>query len=372
MSQQTIGTALTRGPVLIIGTGLLGTSLGLALRRLGVNVYLQDTSPSAQALARDMGAGEEVQNGEIDPEIVLVCAPPDVTADCVNAALRQYPQAWVSDVASVKNTILQELKTQNADLSRYVGSHPMAGRERSGATAADADLFAGRPWAIVPNPQTQSKAITTLRALATDVGAIPVEFEPAEHDLAVALVSHVPQLISSLLAAQLKDADASALALAGQGLRDVTRIAASDPSLWTAIIAGNRASVSHILRNFAKDLSKLTDALGGADEAPLAPGVVGAVNQVMVAGNQGQSNIPGKHGGAARRYKIVSVLVPDRPGELARLFNEVGQAGINIEDLDLEHSAGQPVGQARLSVIPASAEKLEQALSALGWRVVLD
>src|SRR5690606_33432545 len=133
--------AATRGPVLIIGAGLLGASIGLALGAHGVPVRLRDASPTALALARDVGAGELEEDGDPAPRLVVVAAPPDVTAGLVGAALHSYPEAIVTDVASVKGVILQELQAFGTlDLSRYVGSHPMAGRERHGAAAASGDL----------------------------------------------------------------------------------------------------------------------------------------------------------------------------------------------------------------------------------------
>lgn len=136
-----------RAPVRIIGTGLLGASLGLRLRQLGVPVQLEDMSLAAQALARDLGAGEIAGPDDAEPGLVVVATPPDVASRVVVSALERYPNAWVTDVASVKQRVVDEVDASPMS-DRYVGSHPMAGRERSGAIAADADLFAGRPWVI--------------------------------------------------------------------------------------------------------------------------------------------------------------------------------------------------------------------------------
>ncbi|MDD9207018.1 prephenate dehydrogenase [Georgenia sp. 10Sc9-8] len=362
----------TRGPVRVVGTGLLGASLGLALRTAGVDVQLADLSPTAQALARDLGAGDLTAPDSPEPTLVVVATPPDVAGPTVVAELAAHPDAVVTDVASVKALIAEEVEAgAGADAARYVGSHPMAGRERSGAAAADADLFAGRPWVVVPGPRTTSEAVLTVRALAADVGATPVTLGAQEHDDAVALVSHLPQLAASLVAARLPGAPESALGLAGQGLRDVTRIAASDPMLWAAILVGNAGPVAHALRALRGDLDTLLDALELArDTGPLGNGSTGPLARVIDAGNRGVARIPGKHGGAPRRYGEVTVLVPDQPGALGRLFGEVGELGVNIEDLQLEHSAGQRVGLAALSVLPGSVAALEAGLTERGWRVV--
>ena len=373
----------TRGPVLIIGTGLLGTSLALALRAADVEVQLSDTSPTSLALARDMGAGTPHDKHSPEPQIVVVATPPDVTADVVVAQLAAHPQAVVTDVASVKERIVAEVQARaGAQVRRYVGSHPMAGRERSGAGAADSDLFAGRPWVVV-GQDSDPEAELVIRNLAVDVGATPVRMGASEHDAAVAAVSHMPQLVASLVAARLEELGESALALSGQGLRDVTRIAASDPRLWSAIIVGNARPVADLLRQISDDLGALIEGIEAAACKPdspeytapgaahaIAPGAVGAITDVMARGNAGRARIPGKHGGAPRRYAEVQVLVPDAAGELGRLFSDVGAAGINIEDFSLEHSAGQSAGIALISVLPAAAQRLEEALDARGWRVV--
>ena len=373
----------TRGPVLIIGTGLLGTSLALALRTADVEVQLSDTSPTSLALARDMGAGTPHDKHSPEPQIVVVATPPDVTADVVVAQLSAHPNAVVTDVASVKERVVAEVRARaGAEARRYVGSHPMAGRERSGAGSADSDLFAGRPWVVV-GQDSDPEAELAIRNLAVDVGATPVRMGASEHDAAVAAVSHMPQLIASLVAARLEELGESALALSGQGLRDVTRIAASDPRLWSAIVVGNAGPVADLLRRISDDLSALITGIeaaacdpGGPEyTAPgaastIAPGAVGAVTDVMTRGNAGRARIPGKHGGAPRRYAEVQVLVPDAAGELGRLFSDVGAAGVNIEDFSLEHSAGQSAGIALISVLPAAAQGLEEALDTKGWRVV--
>ena len=369
----------TRGPVLIVGTGLLGTSLALALRAAGVEVLLSDTSPTSLALARDMGAGTLHGKDSPEPQVVVVATPPDVTAEVVVTQLSAHPSAVVTDVASVKERVVTEVRSRaGAQARRYVGSHPMAGRERSGAGAADCDLFAGRPWVVV-GQDSDPQAELVIRNLAVDVGATPVRMGAAEHDAAVAAVSHMPQLV----AARLEELGEGALALSGQGLRDVTRIAASDPRLWSAIIVGNAGPVVDLLRRIRDDLGVLISGIEAAacdSDSPehtapgaarvVAPGAVGAVTDVMTRGNLGRERIPGKHGGAPRRYTEVQVLVPDAAGELGRLFSDVGAAGVNIEDFSLEHSAGQSAGIALISVLPAAAQRLEEALDAQGWRVV--
>lgn len=356
--------------VRVIGTGLVGTSLGIALTARGDRVTLEDPSPTAVRLARDLRAGEVAADDATSepPDLVVVAAPPDVTAAAVVAALRRWPDAVVTDVASVKEAVLRDVLASGADACRYVGSHPMAGRERSGPAAARGDLFEGRAWVVVPHASSAPDAVERVRALADAVGAA-VRIMPArEHDAAVAAVSHMPQVAASVVAAALRELPEEAVGLAGQGLRDVTRIAASDPRLWTQILAGNAQAVHDVLQGVQRNVEAVLAALGslaaGDDRGALA-----AVSGVLEAGNLGHDRIPGKHGAAPAAYEVVSVVVPDEPGRLARLLADIGDAGINLEDLHLEHGLGQAVGVAEVAVVPAAVEPLRVELERLGWVV---
>jgi prephenate dehydrogenase len=354
--------------VRIVGTGLVGTSLGIALTRAGWDVRLHDPSPTAVALARDLGAGAVAAADDADPDLVVVAAPPDVTGAVVAAELEARPQAVVTDVASVKVAVLEDVRARGADLRRYAGSHPMAGRERSGAVAARGDLFDGRAWVVVPSQWSSEKAVALVRDMATAAGGTVSTMSPAEHDAAVAVVSHVPQLASSLVASRLRELTDPAMALSGQGIRDVTRVAASDPQLWTQILAGNAPAVRDVLHHLRAELSEVIDALDTLVEGD-GVGAREVLARVVAHGNAGHARIPGKHGAAPTAYATVTVLVPDRPGELGRLLHDVGEAGVNLEDLHLEHGLGQPFGLAEVSVLPAVAERLGEELQARGWRL---
>ena len=354
----------TKGSVRIVGAGLLGTSIGLALTKLGLSVSLIDSSPANLKLAIDYGAGISA-DGDESPSVVVVCVPPDITAEVVARELSSFPNATVTDVASVKSAILDELISSGADLTRYVGSHPMAGRERGGAISGRADLFVGRPWVISASVLTAAKSISAVEDLAIDLGASPIRVSASEHDRAVALVSHVPQLVSSLLAARLNGADSADIALAGQGLRDTTRIAASDPKLWLQILAANATEIVPILKSFESDVHELVSALENIDQT----GSLATVSRALESGNRGVENIPGKHGTKAAAYSQVVVMIDDKPGELGRLFNEVGEIGVNIEELKLEHSPSAPVGLVELYVLPSSEAKLVSDLDSRGWKL---
>lgn len=355
--------ARTTGQVRIVGSGLLGASLGHVLTALGVDVVLDDASRTALSIAVDYGAGRRA-GADDDPAIVVVAVPPDATAAVVAAELAAWPRAAVTDVASVKLGILRDLEAAGADLSRYVGSHPMAGRERGGAIAARADLFLGRPWVLAPSPAASADALWVIENIAADAGAVPIIMSAQEHDDAVALVSHVPQVVSSALAARLRGAVPEAIGLAGGGLRDTTRIAESDPGLWVQILGANAAPVVGILRGVRDDLDAAITALDDPD----APGARRAIADLLAAGNAGVSSIPGKHG-RSERFSSITVLIDDRPGELARLLTEIGELEVNMEDLRLEHSPSAQIGLAEISIVPEAEAGLIEALIARGWRI---
>lgn len=351
----------------IIGTGLIGTSLGLALTQAGRSVTLADISSTNASLARDLGAGQT--SSDTDPALVVVATPPDVTASCVASALERWPHAVVTDVASVKGAVIDGLRSRGADLTRFCGSHPMAGRERSGAVSGRQDLFHGRAWVLTPTEETGDTAYRMVADVAQSVGAEVRTLAPTEHDAAVASVSHVPQLMASLVAARLEHLAESSVALSGQGLRDVTRIAASDPHLWTQILSGNATAVREVLAALSTDLDGVIsalDALGSGDDAP---GARGTLARAIAAGNAGHARIPGKHGAAPTAYTTVRVLIPDEPGQLGRLFADVGATGTNIEEFHLDHGLGQAFGLAEIDVVPAAAAALAHGLEERGWRL---
>ncbi|MBZ4486789.1 prephenate dehydrogenase [Microbacterium sp. cx-55] len=353
----------TAGLVRVVGAGLLGASIGHALTALGVDVALADTSPAQLQLAIDYGAGRAASAADL-PALVVVAVPPDVTADVVERELAAFPGAVVTDVASVKIAPLHELRSRGVDLRRYIGSHPLAGRERGGAIAARADLFIGRPWVVCRDGETTASDLALVEGLALDLGATPLEMTPEEHDRSVALVSHVPQLVASLLAGRFVSAPDGSLRLAGQGVRDTTRIAASAPELWVQILGANSGPVVEVLDALAGDLTDVADAL----RAPTAPGARRAVADTIRRGNQGVERLPGKHG-QNRRFETVVVMVDDTPGQLGRLFGELGELGVNVEDLRLEHSPGAQFGLAEISVVPSAAGPAAAGLEERGWKI---
>ncbi len=350
-----MGDGVVKGPVLIIGAGLLGTSIGLALSAQGVSVRLRDRNREHVRTASGLGAGVADLGGEA-PALVIVAVPPEHVGSVINDALLEFSTAIVTDVGSVKGEPLAHVHT---GLERYVGSHPMAGSERSGPLAASGALFDGRPWAIAPHAAASRDALDAVLELARSCGATPILTSPEEHDRAVATISHVPYLVAVLMAGHLTNAPSEHLALAGQGVRDVTRVAASDPVLWEQILRLNASAVLGPLRALRDDLDRLVQAVEGDHPSQL--------HEVLSRGVVGTQSIPGKHGGADRPSRSVYVSVPDNPGALARLFADASASEVNIEDVHIDHDPGRPMGLLELVVAEERAEFLLESLESRGW-----
>ena len=352
-------------PTLIIGTGLVGASVGCALTAAGVRVHLTDVVPSHATVAASRGAGSVEPVDPAAVRLVVVAVPPAHLADTVASALHTYPRATVTDVGSVKGTIINDLRARKGlKLRRYCGGHPMAGSHQAGPLTARADLFVDRTWVVAPHDTAAAAAVLDVQELARLCGARVVTLGPAHHDEAVAEVSHVPHLLSAVMAAQLHDVPPEHLRLAGQGLRDVTRIAGGDPALWVQIISANREAVRDLLLDVRASLSEL---MGILDD----PGRIdaGDLERFLGLGRSGTRLIPGKHGAPAREYAQVSIEIPDAPGALARLFADIGEAGFNVEDVSMDHDDEREVGWLNVQVAPERAADLEATMTAEGWTV---
>ena len=358
--------------VLIVGAGMIGTSVAMALVERRHRVLLDDRDPANLSAAVHISGGTAYGGEAVD--LAVVAVPPSRTAGVVVDLLRSGAAAAVTDCASVKSDPLRsviagvsawpdEPRSGTARAAAYVGGHPLAGRERRGPRAARVDLFAGRPWVLTPHEASSGDAVSAATWAVTECRATPVVMTPAEHDRAVAVTSHLPQLLASALAGQLEHEDDHVLALAGQGLRDMTRIAGSDPELWSDIVVGNADAVAEVLDRLA---ARLLTVAGGLREAP--PEVAAEVVRALVeSGRSGRQRMPGKHGESPRVYRAVPVVVPDERGQLARLLGDAADAGVNVEDIRVDHAPGLPVGLIELYVAADAEETLSRALADRGW-----
>ncbi|MCK9924479.1 prephenate dehydrogenase/arogenate dehydrogenase family protein [Frankia sp. AgPm24] len=346
----------------IVGTGLIGTSIGLALAAQGVEVLLRDTEDAQVTIAEKMGAGRRWAGERV--EHAVVATPLPTIAWQVHELLLGGLADTVSDAGSVKARPVEDGVRLGGDLSSWCPAHPIAGRERHGAVSARPDLFAERVWAVCPLPQTVDAALAATTAVALACGATPVRTTPDRHDEAMATVSHVPQLLASVLAGELTGLDAHDVPLAGQGFRDTTRLADSDAVLWAGIIEGNREPIGRRVRSLGGALVALADVLETGDAAQVAT----AITALMRDGHAGRARLPRKAGATVREWGWVGVVLDDRPGQLAAIVGLISDWGVNIEDVGpFEHSLDAPAGIVELAVDPAVADEVVHRLVNTGW-----
>ena len=341
--------------VRIVGSGLIGTSIGLGLVQRGIAVEMIDSDLSAQALAMDLTGGAVVP----DPDLVVLALPTSTISQVIRNEIAINPHSTFMDVGSVKNEVVLEVETFSGLSTRFLPTHPMAGREIGGASSARADLFQGRSWILTPEADCAPESKSLVLELISILGATPIELSAVDHDAAVAKISHLPQIAASLVAKQLIGTPEEWMELAGQGLRDTTRIAGSDEKLWKEIIYSNRAEISELLISLQNDLTQMIAALD--DPAKIAA--------LIAAGRVGKEMIPGKHGGKAREYSYLPIVIDDKPGQLGAIFNECAAMQVNIEDLNIEHSPGQLSALITLALSSHDAEKLSAHLTSIGWNV---
>jgi prephenate dehydrogenase len=341
--------------VRIVGSGLIGTSIGLALSAKNISVQMLDSDSRSQGLAQDLTAGSIIE----EPDLIIFATPLKALSKVIDEQYALNPNSIFMDVCSVKAEPLAKVKASALPLKQFVGTHPMAGREVGGAESARADLFRSRSWIITPTPESESGAVAMVRELIIELGATPVELDAHSHDAAVAQISHLPQIAASLVAATLHRTPRQWLDLAGAGLRDTTRIAASDENLWKEIIHSNAAPIKELLIKLQNDLATMIDSLGDQEK----------IAQIISKGREGKALIPGKHGGIARQYTYLPIVIDDKPGQLGAIFNECAAMSVNVEDLAIEHSPGQLNALITLALSDDDAMKLSKHLSEIGWNV---
>jgi prephenate dehydrogenase len=314
-----------------------------------------DSDPKAQSLANDLVGGVSVPN----PDLVVLAMPTSQFAAVIRAENLLNPQSTFIDVGSVKNEVVLQVKTISELSKRFLPTHPMAGREIGGASSARADLFQGRSWILTPSADVEPASRELVLELIEQLGATPIELSALDHDRAVARISHLPQIASSLIAKQLTGTPPEWMELAGQGLRDTTRIAGSDESLWKEIIYSNRSELQQLLINLQNDVQSMIDSLEDPQE----------IAHLIAQGRAGKALIPGKHGGKAREYFYLPIVIDDKPGQLGAIFNECAAMDVNVEDLNIEHSPGQLSALITLALSESDAEKLSTHLTSIGWNV---
>jgi prephenate dehydrogenase len=275
--------------------------------------------------------------------------------------LKANPNSIVCDLASVKSDLLVKVEELSDNPENFISLHPMAGREHSGAQNARADLFIGRAWVVITGSKSSDKAKSVADALIKICGGSSYSMSSTEHDLVVAQVSHLPQILSSSLAASLLEISEDKLNISGQGIRDLTRLANSDSKLWSEILLANQPALSTVIPKIISQLQEIqTDLIANKKEK---------VIDFLKKGREGKEKIPGKHGAKSRNYSYLPIVIDDKPGQLAIIFNECAKINVNIEDLSIEHSPGQETGLITLSLSEVDNLKLSGHLENLGFKV---
>jgi prephenate dehydrogenase len=337
----------------VVGTGLIGGSIGLALRKQGWHVTGRDRDPQRVSQALEQGALDTVGD-DPDAEITFVCVPVSSIAEQARAALAA--GGVVTDVGGVKGPVVAAV-----DDPRFVGGHPMAGSEQEGMDGADPSLFEGATWVLTPIVSTDAEAYTLVRAIVTSLGADVVALAPERHDELVATVSHVPHLAAATLMALAADGateQGPMLRLAAGGFRDMTRIAAGHPGIWPDICAENRDAIVEALDRLVSALSGMRDLVVLGDR----PGLLQALERARSA----RVNLPAR---VARDTSLIEmrVPVPDRPGVLAEITTLLGELDVNIEDLEIAHSVEGERGVLVLVVQEAAGDVTRTALLSRGF-----
>jgi prephenate dehydrogenase len=351
--------------VAVIGTGLIGGSVGLALRRSGIEVRGYDRDPARAARAKELGAVDEVSSSLRDAvmgaDAAVVAVPVGDVAALVIEAL-DADVAAVTDAGSVKAPIVAAIGQARPERApRFVGGHPMAGSEQDGLDGADADLFVGATWVLTPTEHTEIGAFTALRALVAELGAEAVAMTPEHHDALVAVVSHVPQLAATTLmdvAATSGEEHATLLRLAAGGFRDMTRIAAGHPGIWPDICVANREAIVEVLDDYLAALVHVRTLVDEGDRSAL----LDVLERARAARRSLPVGTPTGEGLIELR-----IPVPDRPGVLAEVTTLAGSLGVNIADLEIAHSMEGAGGVLVLVIAARQADALETALVQRGY-----
>jgi prephenate dehydrogenase len=356
-----------------VGTGLIGGSIGMALRRQGWWVSGVDDDPAKAERALELGAIDTV-GPDSGAAATFIAVPAGAVAEVAKAVLAQQDAdeaageqvggrpgggriKVVTDVAGVKASIVSSIGHP-----RFVGGHPMAGSEQEGVDGADPDLFLGATWVLTPDQHTSGEAYSEVQALARLFGANPVAVEPRRHDELVALVSHTPHLTAAALmnlAADVATSDATLLRLAAGGFRDMTRVAAGHPGIWPDVVVENHDAILAALDRLSSSLDELRSVVAQGDRDKLL--------ELLQRARHARVNLP-TGAPALGEASEVRLPVPDRPGVIAEVSTLLGGLGVNIFDLEIAHSAEGDRGVLVLIVDASAEEVARKALAARGYR----
>lgn len=343
--------------VVIIGAGLIGGSISLSLADRQIAHDIIDIKDHSKRELEEKGD----RFSRLAPEqvnLVIVAVPPEMCASVIEDCLIKYHNSFVLDVASVKLEIETSLR-DNPEFHRYVGTHPMAGKQISGSEYADPNLFQDRVWIICANEVNQKAVAAAENFLRIFTSSI-VQMSATEHDFIVAKLSHLPQIMSSLLV-NLAAGNQNDFELAGPGFKDMTRLANSNPEMWTQILFGNKSNLVKILQNAAEVLLQISNQLQGNDSKAIA--------NFLTNSNKLAKLIPAKHGEIDPKFSSIVIRVDDKPGSLADIFNLAAKMDVNIEDVYIDHILNKPLALITIFVKREEEDRTRSAYLDAGWQV---
>lgn len=343
--------------VRVIGAGLIGTSIALGLKKAGFEISIEDEDPAIEAIAQSLIGQSELA---LEPDLVVIATPIATIPQLFKEFGSQYPRAMIIDIGGLKSELIAEVEKFPEIAARFCATHPMAGRELSGPLAARGDLFEGRIWIYTPNRYSSKEAISCALEMIKALGGKEILLGAGEHDAAIAGISHLPQIVSSLLSATLIDISDRDISLAGQGLKDVSRLAGSNPRLWGELLHGNSVALLNFLEVFSNHVTDLSTSLLNDD--------LRKTEEILEMGRENHARIPGKHGGKRRDYWFLPIVIADKPGQLAKIFDACALVGANVEDLAIEHTPGQESGLVTLALSQSDASRVFDQLIADGWK----
>ena len=339
----------------IYGTGLIGGSIGLALRERGWHVSGVDRDPARIAHALRIGA---IDVAGLDPksDITFVAVPVLGIADAVTEALAK-TTGLVTDVGSVKAPVVAAV-----DDHRYLGGHPMAGSEQDGLDGANAHMFEGAVWVLTPSGHTADDTFSAVASIVAELGADVVALSADRHDQVVAVISHVPHLTAATLmglASDRAEEHAALLRLAAGGFRDMTRIASGHPAIWLDICAENRDAILSALDGMIEGLTEMREVVNSDDRVEL--------QRRLTKAREARSNLPSR---VNQPSDLAEIRIPilDRPGSAAEVFTLAAELGVNIDSFEVVHSAEGTRGVAVVLVDATMADTFRGGLLARGYR----
>lgn len=344
----------------VVGLGLIGASVALALGDAGwvVTGSDLDTTTETKALVRNVIASTTFDDAL---DLVVIATPAGEVVTVANDLLRRIPnrELIVTDVAGVKNSIVR-----NINDPRFLGGHPMAGTEQRGIDGARAELFQSCTWILTPTTETSPVTYSTLHGILREIGANVVAVSAQDHDRLVAVASHVPHLLAGALmneASRIAEEDAVLLQLAAGGFRDMTRVAAGDPSIWPDVLFENRTAITQSLEALEIRLKSLRDALGQNDRA--------AIRESLQTAASARRQLPGR-ALSSQNLAYLRVKVSDQPGVLASVTVAASDLAVNIYDIEIAHGIEGSGGALLLAIDAQQTELFSSALTNLGFQVM--